>query len=345
MLNELNFSYGRPKASGQIKSIPEDFCVLENLGFELTGEGEHLFLLVEKKQLNTEEMVKILARALNLPFKSISYAGLKDKFAKTTQWFSLHLPGMSNPKLDDVKSDNYRILKAVRHNKKLKIGALKENHFTIKINHFQGDEAELLTRIEAIKIHGVPNYFGPQRFGNNGSNLLHAKSILLENKKIKNRHLCGIYYSAARSFLFNQIVSYRVGDGTWNQPLPGDLMMLSGTHSVFQLDAIDFQIIQRTKEHDLSPSAVLWGLGRDKLTKDALQSQNIAIARWQDWCIALEQHQLQRSYRSMVLVPNDLQFQDNIFRFTLPSGTYATAVLRELIREDYHTLPMKTESV
>ncbi len=331
MLNELNWAHGRPNAEGQIKSLPEDFCVEEQLSFELTGEGEHLFLLIEKERLNTEEMSKIIARMFNLPFKAISYAGLKDKFAKTTQWFSLHLPGMKDPDLSALNTENHRLLKAMRHHKKLRIGALKANRFTLKINQFEGDKNELVSRIEYIKTHGVPNYFGPQRFGNQGNNLIHAKALLLDNKTIKNRHLRGIYYSAARSFLFNQILSYRVGEASWNKPLSGDLMMLAGSHSVFQIDVVDDEIIRRVKENDIAPTAPLWGVGQELITKEALRCQIEALAAWQAWCTGLEQHQLQRAYRSMVLLPQQLHFQDNVFTFSLPPGTYATTVLRELL--------------
>lgn len=331
MLNELNFAHGRPTSYGQLKVLTEDFCVEENLGFDLTGEGEHLFLLIEKKGLNTEDMLKILGQTLSLPYKAISYAGLKDKSAKTSQWFSLHLPGVSDPNLDSLNTTNYRLLQAKRHNKKLRIGALKENHFTIKISDFNYDETVLLSRMEQIKAHGVPNYFGPQRFGYNGSNLERAKEVLLGNKKIKNRHLRGIYYSAARAFLFNQIVSLRVEESCWNSPVKGDLMMLAGSNSVFQLDTVDDAIKQRISEHDVAPAACLWGKGKELLTEQALQIQNQALAAWSQWCVSLEQHGLIKSYRSMVLYPENLQFSDNVFSFTLPSGTYATTVLRELL--------------
>ena len=331
LLNELNFAYGPSRSSGQIKNQPEDFCVDEHLGFELAGEGEHLYLLIEKKLLNTEDMVKILARTLGLPVKNISYAGLKDKQAKTTQWFSLHLPGLADPNLDSLNTDNYRLLKAMRHNKKLKIGALKGNRFNIKIHQFDYDENELLMRIENIKAHGVPNYFGSQRFGHHGGNLDRAKDVLLENKKIKNRHLRGIYYSAARSFLFNQVLSLRVGNASWNYPLIGDVMMLAGSHSVFQLAAIDDEIMQRVSENDIFPAAPLWGVGEELLTGSALQIQNQAIEPWHEWCAALERHGLSKSYRSMVLLPEHLEFNDDVFTFTLPAGSFATTVLRELL--------------
>ena len=333
MFDELNFAYGCPQSTGQIKGTPDDFCVEEHLGFELTGEGEHLFLLIEKTRLNTEDMAKIIARTLGLPLKAVSYAGLKDKFAKTIQWFSLHLPGIDNPNVEGLNTENYRVLKALRHNKKLKIGALKGNHFKIKINDLQDEPQELLMRIEKIKTYGVPNYFGPQRFGINGSNLVRAKEVLFENKKIKNRHLRGIYYSAARSLLFNKILSSRVAAGSWRSPLPGDLMMLMGTHSVFQMETVDDDIVRRMNENDISPSAPLWGKGKELLTSEALQTQNLSLGPWLEWCNALEAHGLERSYRAMVLLPENLQFKDDEFTFYLPVGAYATTVLRELLRE------------
>ena len=331
MLNELHFAYGMPKSIGQIKTVPEDFCVEENLGFELTGNGEHLFLNIEKTQLNTEEMANILAEKVGLPLKAVSYAGMKDKFARTIQWFSLHLPGMPDPDLDWLNTETYRLLKSSRHNKKLKIGALKENHFIIKVCNFEYDEKELFLRIEKIKAHGVPNYFGLQRFGHNGNNLLRARAILLENKKIKDKHLRGIYYSAARSFLFNEMLSCRVAQGYWNRPLEGDLMMLVGSHSVFPVERIDEVILQRIKEHDISPTAPLWGIGKELVTDKALSMQNQALEGLQDWCLALEKHKLERSYRPLTLFPQTLEFKDGVFKFTLPAGGYATMVLRELL--------------
>ncbi len=334
MLNALNFAYGSPEARGIIKANPLDFCVEEELGFELTGEGEHLFLLIEKTLLNTEDMVKIISKSFNLPQKAISYAGLKDKYAKTTQWFSLHLPGIDNPSLNDFNADNYRILKAQRHNKKLKIGALKGNHFIIRISDFVYDEKELMGRIELVQAHGVPNYFGPQRFGHQGNNLERAKEVLFENKKIKNRHLRGIYYSAARSFLFNQILSGRVEAMNWNRPVDGDLMMLAGTHSIFAIDTVDAEIKRRIDEHDIFPAAPLWGTGKELLSKDALNYQELALNPWREWCASLEKHGLQKLYRSMVLIPKDLNFNNDIFSFSLPTGAYATTVLRELFNNN-----------
>jgi len=334
MLTKFNYAYGQPTATGRIKNSPDDFCVSENLGFELSGEGEHLLLLIEKKMLNTEDMVKIIGKYLHLPYKAISYAGLKDKFATTTQWFSVHLPGLADPDLAGLNTPQHRIITAMRHNKKLKIGALKENHFVINIHDFNYDEYELLARIATIKEQGIPNYFGAQRFGYNGRNLDHAKDVLLDNKTINDRHLRGIYYSAARSFIFNKIVSHRINEACWNLPVPGDLMMLAGSHSVFPVGTINDAIMQRVRTHDIFPAACLWGIGDELISEKALDLQHQAIAPWQDWCNALAAHKLQKMYRSMVLIPENLSLEGNQFSFTLPAGSYATAVFRELFTSD-----------
>ena len=188
-----------------------------------------------------------------------------------------------------------------------------------------------MTRIEHIRRHGVPNYFGPQRFGNQGSNLDRAKVLILDNKKIKSRHFRWMYYSAARSFLFNHILSARVAAQTWNRPIDGDLMMLARTHSIFAIDMVDAEISRRIDEHDIFPAAPLWGKGKELLTKDALSLQTTTLEPWRDWCQALKAHGLQRLYRSMVLLPENLQWDHNEISFSLATGAYATTVLRELM--------------
>lgn len=334
MLTELPYAYGKPSSSGQIKNSPADFSVDERLSFALTGEGEHLFLFIEKNMLNTEEMTKIIARTLNVHPKLVSYAGLKDKFAKTRQWFGVHLPGVKDVDLQGLHSEQYQVLEAVRHNKKLKIGALKENHFTIRVHNLIADEPELNSRVEQIKAHGIPNYFGPQRFGHQGNNLTRAKELLLEGKKFKDRHLRGIYYSAARSFLFNEILKQRVNANCWNSPVAGDLMMLAGTHSCFQLQEMDAEIQRRIAEHDISPAGVLWGKGNEMLREQALLFQDQALSPWLEWCNALEVHGLLKQYRSLVLMPENLQFKEDTFSFTLPPGAFATTLLRELFSNE-----------
>lgn len=153
-------AYGGACGSAVLKAVAEDFQVDEVLDIPLSGTGEHLWLWVEKRNLNTEEAARRLARAAGIPARNISYAGLKDRQALTRQWFSLHLPGKADPDLARAEDDTLKILKAGRHQRKLQRGAHSANGFTLRLTELKADRAELDTRLERIKRHGVPNYFG-----------------------------------------------------------------------------------------------------------------------------------------------------------------------------------------
>ncbi len=331
--SELPYAHGGPISKGLLKQNPQDFCVTEKLSFEPSGEGEHWLVLIQKSMLTTEEMVQIIAKKLSIKPSLISYAGLKDKFGITTQWFSIHLPGKTALNLEDLNGSNFKALKAVRNLKKLKIGALAENHFKIRAQGFSPDTEKLRQKISVISKAGVPNYFGPQRFGHQESNLIRAKALLLEGKPIKSRYLKGLYYSAARAYLFNAMVASRVKGQSWNRPLPGDVMMLSGTQSYF-LEKGEAGLEQRVENHDISPAVPLWGHGKDIPTKEARKIQDSVLQNFEDWCQALEAQGLRKAFRPMVLVPKDFCFEEGQFQFGLPKGSYATSLLREIIQDN-----------
>ncbi|KTD66194.1 tRNA pseudouridine(13) synthase TruD [Legionella spiritensis] len=337
MFDYLNdaYAYGEPSSSGTIKATPEDFRVYERLGFELTGEGEHQFLYIEKTGLNTEELQKAVARQLGKPEKMVAYAGLKDRQAVTRQWLSVHCPGEHIDGVDSLQGDGWRVLENRRHNKKLKTGALAGNAFTVVIRDMN-EPAEVESRLTAIKKSGVPNYFGPQRFGNNGQNLEKAFRLLTTDYKVKNPFLRGLYYSAARSFLFNRLLSERVEHKLWNQAIAGDVMQLAGTHSVFALDEVDAQIEERVRSFDISPTAPLWGKGRERASLESLALQEKVFGQYQSWRDGLERHKLERACRPLVLPVKDLVWDwqgDEVVTlcFELPPGSYATSVVRELV--------------
>jgi len=333
-VNNLAFAYGRPEVSGVFKASPDDFKVDEILGFEVSGEGEHQFLRIEKRGLNTEELVKRLAVCIGKPVKSISYAGLKDRQALTTQWLSVHCPGEIIPDACQLQGDGWRVMDSVRHLKKLKTGALEGNRFTLVVRDILDCDA-VETRLKLIKLGGVPNYFGPQRFGHNGLNISKAEALLLNGVRVKDRFLRGIYYSAARSFLYNRILSARVANHTWNKAVSGDVMQLAGKNSMFPIGIPDEMIDARVTKQDLSPASLLWGKGNDLVSADALVIQQEALQTFEPWCAALENHGLERAYRAHVLRVQDLSWywQDGglVLSFELTSGSYATSVLRELI--------------
>ena len=333
-VNELAFAYGRPEVSGVFKASADDFKVDEILGFELSGEGEHQFLRIEKRGLNTEELVKRLAICVGKPAKSISYAGLKDRQALTTQWLSVHCPGEIIPDANVLHGEGWRVIESNRHLKKLKTGALAGNKFTLVVRDIVDYDA-VETRLGLIKDGGVPNYFGPQRFGHNGQNIARAEAVLLNGLRVKDRFLRGIYYSAARSFLYNRILSLRVASHTWNKAVSGDVMQLAGKHSIFPIVIPDDTIHARVESHDLSSASLLWGKGDTLVSAEALTFQQDALHGFESWCTALESHGLERAYRAHVLRVDNLlwQWQDGelTLSFELTAGAYATSVLRELI--------------
>lgn len=334
-LDHLGFAYGKPKASGEFKATPEDFQVSERIGFDLTGSGEHQFLKIEKRGITTEELIKSLSKRLNKPIKNISYAGLKDRQALTTQWISIHCPGEELTDVHLLQDTHWRVIESARHLKKLKIGALCGNQFSIVLRHINHSE-DLENRLYQIQKEGVPNYFGAQRFGHEGRNVIKAEEMLIQNKKIKDRFLRSIYYSAARSFLYNQILSERVQHQNWNKAVSGDVMQLSGTHSIFEIEIPDDMIRSRIVNHDISPASVLWGAGKERVQLEALDLQKKSFSGFEAWCEALEQHGLERAYRAQILYTQDLtwEWQDAHtlhLNFELPPGAYATSVLRELI--------------
>ncbi|WP_354623511.1 tRNA pseudouridine(13) synthase TruD [Psychromonas sp. MME2] len=230
----LNFSYlyGLPKSSGIFKASCSDFYVEEKLGFELTGEGEHVCLWIEKTGENTEYVAKQLAKFAAIPARDVSYAGLKDRQGVTKQWFSLHIPGKLSPDFSQFELPGVTILKVLRHNKKIRTGALAGNYFTIILREISDKEA-LDSALLNVK-NGVPNYFGKQRFGYAGHNINAAMQMFL-GRKIKDRFKRGIYLSAARSYLFNHVVSERIKDGLYNQPLLGDCVQFVANRFFFSI--------------------------------------------------------------------------------------------------------------
>ena len=328
------FAFGKPKVSGIFKSSQEDFKVVEQLGFELTGSGEHQCLYIEKRGLNTEELVKKLSKVLSKPIRSISYAGLKDRNAVTSQWISIHCPGESMQGVDDLVGDGWRVLASARHAKKIKHGAAKSNRFELVIREIS-DAKALEDKLFLIKEKGVPNYFGPQRFGKQGQNITKAESMLLRQSRVRDRFLRGMYFSAARSYLYNKILSARVEAGNWQQAIPGDVMQLSGSQSFFHIDDPDESIMRRLHEKDITPASILWGKPGSLATADALRIQQQALIGHEPLCNALEQHDLTRAYRAHTLDVESIMWEWNndqlILEFTLVSGSYATSVLRELI--------------
>ncbi len=269
------YVYGRPSGPGKIRSFPEDFIVKENLSFEPSGAGEHAFLQIEKTGENTDYVARQLARFANVRQRDVSFAGLKDRHAVTTQWFSVWLPGKADPDWTQFETDSMKVLQAVRHARKLKRGVLSGNSFKLTIRDWQGDQDKTIRQLEHIKANGIANYYGSQRFGNEGQNV--SKALAMFQGAKVGREQRSIYLSAARSYLFNQILAYRVTQNNWNQPVAGDTYQFDLSHSCFQSEQPDAEIIRRLEAKEIHPTGVLWGRGDADVSADALSIEQAVI--------------------------------------------------------------------
>ncbi|MFJ4154200.1 tRNA pseudouridine(13) synthase TruD [Pseudomonas sp. NPDC089752] len=326
---------GEPLGTAVLKAVAEDFQVDEVLDIPLTGQGEHLWLWVEKRDLNTEEAARRLARAAGVPVRSISYAGLKDRQALTRQWFSLHLPGKADPDLSRAEDDTLRVLKQVRHSRKLQRGAHSANGFTLRLTALAADHQALDIRLQALKHQGVPNYFGSQRFGHGGGNVQDAqhwaeRKALPEQRNVRSRLL-----SAARSYVFNQVLAARVADGSWQRAQVGDLLAFTDSRSFFpagEQECAD----PRLDVLDLHPTGPMWGEGPSPTAgaayglESAIGEQHRALCQWlANAGMSHERRILRLPIGGLTWhypEPDILQLE-----FVLPAGCFATVVVRELV--------------
>ncbi len=328
-------AHGGPCGSAVLKGVAEDFQVDEVLDIPLSGEGEHLWLWVEKRNLNTEEAARRISRAAGVPVRSISYAGLKDRQALTRQWFSLHLPGKADPTFDRAEDETLKILKTCRHQRKLQRGAHSANGFTLRLTQLQAEHAELDARLERIKTHGVPNYFGLQRFGFEGSNVHGAREYAERQELPVQRNLRSRLLSAGRSYLFNRVLAERVASGTWDKAQVGDLLAFTDSRSFFPAGEAECSD-PRLAILDLHPTGPLWGVGESPAggVIPALESNvagaEPAIAKW------LAEAGMKHERRILRLPIGGLSWhypEPDILQleFVLPTGCFATAVVRELV--------------
>src|SRR5574342_351861 len=164
-----------PGSGGAVKTAPEDFRVEEIPAYPPQGSGPHLWLLVEKRGRTTREVVRALATALDVPEREAGFAGLKDKQAVTTQWLSFPAPRDPDPAA--LAGDGFRVLQASRHKNKLRTGHLRGNRFRAVVRG--GDLPRARFAAEALAARGLPNFYGPQRFGAEGDNAAVGRTLLL----------------------------------------------------------------------------------------------------------------------------------------------------------------------
>lgn len=321
-LEHAPYAGGVPTAQADFKTCAGDFVVEEVLGFEPSGDGEHLFLLLQTDDHNTRYTVKCLARLFGVSQRQVSYSGLKDRRGLTSQWFSIHLPGKDpQPDQQQLAAQGIRLLRFGRHHRKLRIGTHKSNRFFIRLRNVQ-NPGDLQSRAAAVAASGVPNYFGPQRFGHHGANIDEALAYAGEGKLPEDRAQRSRVLTTLRSWLFNGELGQRVRAGSWQAWQPGDPIMLDGSQSYFHEAAWSTTLQARYNGGDIHLGGYLAGAESAGVPPSILALFKLA--------------NMKVDVRALRLLPHNLVLGSDTLgetlEFELPKGAFATTVLRELVK-------------
>jgi len=306
-------AYGEPVFQGLIKQSASDFNVTEILGYELSGDGEHDFLWIEKEGENTAWVAERLASKAGVRDIDVGYSGRKDRLAVTRQWFSVRRPTGTGTDWDNFNESGVTILKQTRHEKKLRRGAHSGNHFKIAIRGANADANAINDRLELIREKGVPNYFGEQRFGRGGSNLNLANGLFTGRRLKRNK----------------------LNEERWDKAIPGEALNLDGTGSVFVEEQIDADLQARLLSLDIHPTGVLWGSGELICRDEAAKIDSTIAAQFEVLSHGLQKQKVKQARRALRLAVHDLKWEledETLWLdFWLTSGGFATSVLREVV--------------
>ena len=330
---KLNYLLGKPQQAGRLKAEFADFIVREELGYPLAGEGEFVAVKVRKTNANTLFVGEQLAKFVGISVKNMSYAGLKDRHAVTEQWFCLHLAGKETPDFSAFECEGVEILEVTRHNRKIRTGALEGNYFELLLRDVEKTD-ELKQRLNQLQAVGFPNYFTEQRFGRDGHNLTQAQRWASGEISVKDRKKRSFYLSAARSEVFNLVVSQRIADQQMQTVLLGDYLQLAGSNSFFEVKVEDLvQSQQRLDENDVLLTAPL--IGENSREQKGNEREKAIVAQHENLISLMKKERMNAARRAILCKPQDLhwQFEPEGLRliFFLNSGSYATGLVRELI--------------
>ena len=349
------YSLGHSSIDFHFKQSPRDFVVEEIPLYEFSGEGEHLVLFVRKKNLSTLELVSMIARHLGIQNKEIGYAGLKDKHAMTKQYISLHKK--HEEAMKDFSNDGVKIISQTYHNNKIKIGHLRGNRFYIILKKVNPTSAQKIDEaLKNISDLGMPNFFGYQRFGNDGDNHIDGEKIAKGEKKEKNPKIRKLLISAYQSHLFNLWLSRRLEINTLvknfksselepllNMPaaeieklkiqkhpfklMTGDIMEHYPYGRLFDFDGSQ-EDLGRFNDRGISPTGLLCGTkvktstgNAGVIEKDFDDEINADGARRYAWVYPTE---VEGRFK-----PIEAHYEMN---FTLPKGSYATVLIEEIAK-------------
>ena len=338
-VDDLNWLHGKPTATGVVKARPEDFVVIEDLGYRPDGDGEQVLVRIRKTGCNTRFVAEALAKFAGIHPRDVSFAGMKDRHAVTEQWFCLRIPGKETPDLSAFALEGCEVLESARHRRKLRTGALQGNAFALILRQISDREA-VEQRLQLIALSGVPNYFGEQRFGYEGNNLLMARRWAANEIRVKERNKRSFLLSAARSAMFNQVASDRLSQGGLTSVMAGDALQLTGRGSWFVAEEAELATLQARVDNDeLRVTAPLPGSGDWGTQGSALAFEQQSLAAEAELITLLEREKVDAARRALLVKPRDLRWNwsDDLtveLNFWLPAGSFATTLVREVLQQE-----------
>lgn len=351
-LESQAYALGRPEHTARIKQHLDDFVVAETLGFEPSGDGEHLMLLVEKSGQSTREAARKISRILAIDERDVGYSGMKDRRARTRQWYSARVAQLNEGISARFEEAGLKILRVERNYRKLRIGSHKSNQFRLLLRNFSGCARDFERRLQLVESSGAPNYFGSQRYGREESNLPEALAMLRQpEEQGRAKHLLretrSILFSAARAYVFNQLLSRRIRCDHWSTYVEGDVLSLDKTKRFFTVSANSWNqdLVDRLESLDIHPTGLLPGKQRSNyryVTRGIAADMERSVCeefseivnglvRW-----GVEEGRRPLRVRIERLGWHWLDSETLELSFSLPTGAYATSMLREVCQvEDF----------
>ena len=331
-----------PGTGGAIKGAPEDFIVEEIPAYPPSGDGDHLFLTVEKRGISTQEMVRRVARALNLPPTAIGVAGQKDQQSISRQVISV--PAEDPVKAANLKLEGVEVLSAARHRHKLRTGHLRGNRFTIAIRGAVPDaEARAKAILARLSETWLPNFFGVQRFGRLDENIANGRALLRGELKVHDRFRKRFLVSAYQSALFNRVLARRIEDGALHRVVDGEVLQRTQTGGLFYCAVDEILVAQaRLEKREIVPTGPMFGhkMFQPRAGSPAAEREKAILDEEGIDATAFERFgKLAEGTRRALLAPVEtpsahMDGERLVLTFALPSGTYATVLLEEVMKPE-----------
>ncbi|MDO4263530.1 MAG: tRNA pseudouridine(13) synthase TruD [Deinococcus sp.] len=328
---------------GELRRVLADFQVEELPLYLPAGEGDHLMVHLRKEGHTTGHLLRELSRQLRVKDRDIGSAGQKDRHAVTTQWISL--PAAAEKRLPHFVLDGVEVLETGRHPNKLGLGHLRGNRFRVQVRGAPGTAPAAAARLGELAAQGVPNYFGPQRFGLGGVNAAEGLRVLRGESALKDPKLRRFLVSALQSSLFNAYLGLRLERGLFAALLPGDRAKKHGSGGEFWVDSADES--GRAAQGEVSALGNLFGKKSQPLRAEGGALEREALERLgldpAEFTALRGDTRLTRIFflEAPQLTPTEDGYT---VQFALPRGSFATAVLRELMGGEVDTLPVPEQA-